>query len=224
MNGAYNLTTINLLISISEWIGTAAFAISGALTAIERKLDIFGVLYIGCITATGGGMLRDVLLGRTPPAIFSNLPMLGLAALCSLAIFLLASCVHNSFHRMQMNIEHINTVFDAIGLSVFSAAGAQITIAAGYGSNPVLIILMGMTTAVGGGALRDIMTDTTPYIFVKHVYALASIIGTAVYYILYRYTDASPELTASAAVITVFITRMMAATYHWELPKIRINE
>lgn len=205
-----------------ELIGTISFAVSGALVAIKARLDIFGVLFVGCVTAVGGGMTRDILIGATPPAVFSNLYILLVAALTSLATFLLAYLYRKKFETVRGKIEHINNVFDAFGLAAFSVMGTEIAFVKGLADNAVLSVLLGMLTGVGGGIFRDILTDTTPYIFKKHVYALASIGGAILYYLL-RVCVEGTLIASLAGMAFVFVIRMLATKYRWSLPKVRFE-
>ena len=219
------MTPSEIILLVLEIVGTVAFAVSGAFAAIKAKLDIFGVLFIGCITAVGGGITRDLLIGKTPPAIFGdNLYMLGIAAVSALVVFVAAYLARKKFLTAYEHIEPIQNVFDAFGLAAFSVAGTAVAFdAVGLSGNPVLAILLGMLTGVGGGIFRDVLTSTTPYIFKKHVYALASIGGALVYYLmrLNMETTLIPSLVAMAVVVAV---RLLAAKYRWSLPKVKLEE
>ena len=173
-----------IILLVLEIVGTIAFAVSGAFVAIRARLDVFGVIFIGCITAVGGGITRDLLIGATPPAIFSNGYILAVAALIAAGVFLIACLQRKKFEQVQEKVERINNIFDAIGLAAFSVMGTEIAFVKGVADNALLSIMLGMLTGVGGGMIRDILTDTTPYIFKKHIYALASIGGAAAYYLL----------------------------------------
>ena len=167
------MTPEEIILLILEIVGTVSFAVSGAFVAIKAKLDVFGVVFIGCVTAVGGGIIRDLLIGQTPPAIFSNLYILLIAAVASAAVFVVAYATRKRFLAAYEKIEPIQNVFDAFGLAAFSVMGTEIAFIHGISDNAVLAILLGMLTGVGGGMFRDVLTDTTPYIFKKHVYALA---------------------------------------------------
>ena len=215
--------TGEILLLILEIIGTVAFAISGAFVAIHKNLDIFGVIFIGCITAVGGGIMRDILIGVTPPLIFSNLYILLVAAVTAVLAFIVAYVARKRFEKIQEKVERINNVFDAIGLAAFSVMGTEIAFINGVSDNAVLSILLGMLTGVGGGLLRDILTSTTPYIFKKHVYALAAIGGAALYYIL-RLTAYGAVIPSAFGMFIVFSVRMLATKYRWSLPKVPLQE
>ena len=109
------MTPSEIILLILEIVGTVAFAVSGAFVAVKAKLDLFGVLFIGCITAVGGGITRDILIGQTPPAIFSNLYILLVAAVASIIVFIIAYVYREKFHEVREKVEHVNNFFDAIG-------------------------------------------------------------------------------------------------------------
>ncbi len=214
--------------SMTEWIryileiaGTIAFAISGALVAIGAGLDLFGVIFIGAVTAVGGGIMRDILLGINPPSALTNLTWIGLAIFVSLAVFAAAYIMREKFNSVKSKIEHINNIFDACGLAAFTVTGAEVAIAAGHSDNFFIPVLLGMITGVGGGIFRDILTDTTPYVLKKHVYALASIAGGLLYYFLSR---SGHGIAVAVAIATVVAIRLLATKYHWSLPKLHIEE
>ena len=212
-----------IILLVLEIAGTIAFAVSGALVAIKSKFDIFGVLVIGCITAVGGGITRDILIGATPPAIFSKLYILCIAAVTALCVFLIAYFYRRKFDVIQERIEPINNVFDAIGLGVFSVMGTELAFVNGLSDNVFLSITLGVLTGVGGGLLRDIMTKQMPYIFTKHVYAIASIFGAGLYYALRLYFPETvlPSFFSIALIVGV---RLLAAKYRWSLPKVQLPE
>ena len=206
-----------------EIIGTIAFAISGAFVAIKARFDIFGVLVIGCITAVGGGITRDMLIGATPPAIFSKIYIVGIACLASLIVFIVAYIKRKKFDEIRERIEHINNIFDAIGLATFTVMGTEIAFTNGVSENVFLSITIGVLTGVGGGVLRDILTETPPYIFKKHVYALASIIGSILYYLIRLWVN-DTILPSIVAMIFIIGIRLLATKYRWDLPKIKLQE
>ena len=206
-----------------EIIGTVAFAVSGAFVAIKVRFDIFGVLVIGCITAVGGGITRDMLIGATPPAIFSKIYIVGIACLASLIVFIVAYIKRKKFDEIRERIEHINNIFDAIGLAAFTVMGTEIAFTNGISENVFLSITIGVLTGVGGGVLRDILTETPPYIFKKHVYALASIIGSILYYLIRLWVN-DTILPSIVAMIFIIGIRLLATKYRWDLPKIKLQE
>lgn len=207
-----------IAIRILEIIGTVAFAVSGSLVAIGKKLDLFGVLFLGCITAVGGGMLRDVLIGQVPPRVFSDSIIIVIAALTAILVFVFAYVTRSHFSDFTAIIETVNNVFDALGLSLFSVLGTEIACKAGYDNKILFCLLMGMTTGVGGGIFRDVLANTVPYVLKKHIYALASLAGCTVYFVMRKF-DINTTFGAAVAMTCVFVIRMLATRYHWKLPR-----
>ena len=154
---AVGMDVIDLVIFIFELLGTVAFAVSGGMAAIQRRMDLFGVLVLGCTTACGGGMIRDILLGRTPPAVFQN-PVYIITAALSLCV--LALVLH--FDRGTVALQKLISVFDTVGLGIFCVVGADTAIRAGFGDNMFLVVFVGVCTGIGGGMLRDILADRAP--------------------------------------------------------------
>lgn len=207
-------------IKVLELIGTIAFSVSGALIACGAGLDIFGVVFVGCVTAFGGGIARDLLLGITPPAIFSNHITFMIALLAAVVVFISAYINKEKFDFLKTKIENINEFFDAVGLAAFSVTGAEVAFVNGYSDSILIIILAGMSTGVGGGIIRDILIDTTPYIFKKRIYALASIFGSFLYYAS-RELIGNISIASGIAMLSVIAIRMLAMKYRWSLPKIQ---
>lgn len=209
----------DFMFNVAEIVGTIAFAISGAMIAIERKLDLFGVIFLAITTALGGGTTRDVLLGNFPPRMFYSYQYLCISAICAFFVFCLM-CYGKTNHVTKSDTftKYIN-IFDAIGLGVFSVIGVQVSIASGYGDNPFLCICLGMTTGCGGGIIRDLLTRETPYVLKKHVYAIASIMGSGCFYLLYQKSIDHMIAILCGTGITI-IVRMLATYYKWNLPKI----
>lgn len=213
----------DLLIVITEIIGTVAFAVSGALVAIERRLDLFGVLFLGIVTALGGGTIRDILLGVFPPRAFYSYVYLAIAGLTALAVFLVVWVYHARYRAFQTPLKSINNIFDAVGLAAFSVVGSQLAVAQGYGDNPFLCVFLGMTTGIGGGILRDMMSREVPYVFQKHVYGVASILGSAAYWLVQRFTGSEPAAALTGVVLIVAI-RICATLWRWNLPRVRLDD
>lgn len=211
------------IIKIMEIIGTIAFALSGSLVAISSGLDVFGVVFLACITAFGGGMVRDVLLGINPPAIFNSFVIFLLAIVVAVLTFVIAYAFKKRFNVFKAKIEVINNIFDAIGLSAFVVIGSEIACSNGFMNNGCTVVFCGMITGVGGGIFRDVLIDTTPYILKKHIYAIATIIGGITYFILRSYTQ-NLQLASIVSMLLIFIIRMLATKYRWSLPKIQIND
>jgi len=212
----------DILILIMEWIGTVAFSVSGSLVAISCSLDLFGVIIVGCITAVGGGMVRDILIGNIPPLIFFKPDTLIVAIVTSIVVFTVAYVNSKKFNDLRGKIDKINIVFDAIGLSAFSVTGVEIACEAGFADSIVISVAMGVITGVGGGVLRDILVNEKPYVLTRHIYAVASIVGSCTYYFIVAYTDYKVFGTFVAVFLTIMI-RLLAAKYRWKLPKVKLD-
>ena len=198
-----------------ELLGTAAFAVSGALKAVGKKMDVLGVMILGLTTAVGGGIIRDITLGYTPPAAFRN-PIYSLVALIiSLVVFL--PPVRKSIGRHEAAFNNIFTVVDAVGLGMFTVIGIQAAHAETNAQGVYLYLFVGVVTGVGGGVLRDIFAGEKPSIFVEHIYATASILGAAVCIILWE--PAGRAVAMLTGLVLVIVLRVLAAFNKWDLPK-----
>lgn len=214
--------TTEIILKILEIIGTVAFAVSGTFVAIKSKFDVFGVIVVGCVTAVGGGIIRDVLIGKTPPAIFSNLYILVIACLTSVLVFIFSYFKCDEFENFTIKTEKFNNYFDAVGLATFTVMGVELAFVNNFSVNPFLSITIGVLTGVGGGVLRDIFTANTPYIFTKHIYAVASILGAVIYYVL-RVVFNSNIIPSIVVIIIVVSLRVFATIYRWSLPKVHLK-
>lgn len=209
----------DIIIFIMEIVGTIAFAASGALTGIQKRMDLFGVNVLGVTTAVGGGMVRDLILGINPPAMFRDSTYAVTAIAASTILFI---CIYimqkKSVARNTARFNSLLFLGDTIGLGIFSVMGSYAAVRAGYADNRFLIVFVGVMTGVGGGMLRDIMAGNMPYILVKHVYAVASLAGAMTFTLLLPYYDRLNCMVAGAAVVIVI--RFLAAHYRWNLPRI----
>ena len=207
-------------IFIIEIIGTIAFASSGAMVGIKKQMDLLGVCVLGMTTAVGGGMIRDLILGVTPPVMFQNPTYALLAIAFSIMIFCSMYFFQNRLENSKFYevYDKLMMIFDSLGLGLFTVVGVTAAINIGYETTGFLQIFVGVLTGVGGGVLRDIMAGNTPYIFVKHVYASASILGAVVCALVELWFGELPAMLIGASV--VFIIRILAAHYKWNLPRI----
>ena len=203
---------------VCEWLGTAAFAVSGAMVAIDKGMDLFGVIFLAMVTALGGGTLRDVLIGHFPPRMFTNYQFLLLAVVCALAVFLLADVFKERYVKSEHGIERVNNVFDAIGLGVFAVSGARIGMEAGFMDNAFLVTFLGMTTAVGGGMIRDVLLKEIPFVLNKRIYAVAAIAGALTYWVFDVILGNAVLAYGLGWLVTVTL-RMLATVFRWNLPK-----
>ncbi len=205
--------------NVLSFIGVAAFSASGAMAGVSRKTDLLGVIILAATTATGGGVIRDILLGFTPPRIFLEPTYFFIAAAVALILFAFAYFYYDEYQKREGFIDKINNIFDALGLGIFVALGTQTAIDSGYAQNMFLSVMIGTMTGVGGGFLRDIMILKVPVILRKDFYASAALFGSTVFYILHLFSlNYSFSLVISAFV--TFLLRMLATYFKWNLPKI----
>ena len=195
---------MEMVIHILDLIGTAVFAITGALVAGRKRMDTFGVVILGCVTAMGGGTLRDLTLGRSPVFWVESPHYLAIATLAAIGTFVVA-------HRWRLP-GTILAYADAVGLAVFTVIGfeAGIQTTGSYG----ISIVMGMTTGVVGGIIRDVLAGEIPLIFHKEVYASASLVGAALL-ALGTHLQWAPTLALVLAILTTLGIRI--AAIHWDL-------
>jgi uncharacterized membrane protein YeiH len=208
---------VAVFILVLEMIGTVAFAVSGAMTGLKKRMDIFGVAILGLTTAVGGGVLRDLILGITPPKTFQN-PIYALIAIAT-AIVLFIPPVHRLLIGRLPRFEQVLAVMDALGLGIFTVVGIRNAFDVSNGFSGFLLIFVGVVTGVGGGIMRDVLAGDTPYIFVKHIYAVASIIGAVVCVILWRFVDSVWAMLAGTVIIVVI--RVLSVHFRWNLPRAR---
>ena len=199
----------DVLVFVLELIGTVAFAVSGAIVGIKKQMDLFGVIVLGVCTAVGGGIVRDLILGVTPPVTFQN-PIYTLTAAAV------------SIGRHEPVFDRLLLVMDAVGLGVFTVVGVQCAYQQSEDYTLFLLIFVGLITGVGGGVLRDVFSGERPYIFVRHFYACASIVGALICALCWRALGGNAAMLFGAAVVVVL--RLLAAYYHWNLPRSDYHE
>lgn len=208
---------------ILEIIGTIAFAASGAMVGVERKMDIFGVCVLGVVTSVGGGMIRDIVLGAIPPGVFTDYSYALVATVTSCIVFLMIYLKRDLMQgEFRATYDRIMLVMDSIGLGIFTVVGVNKGIQMGYMDSTFLLVFLGTITGVGGGLLRDMMAGVPPYIFVRHVYACASIFGAIVCVFMHRTFGAVEAMIVASA--SVVLLRYLAAHYHWNLPRMGWKE
>lgn len=200
---------------IIEIIGTIAFAISGALIGIQKKMDVLGVTMLGMTTAIGGGIIRDLILGITPPAAFTN-PIYAVTSIV-VSIIVFIPIVRNIVKKNEKAYTITMRLIDSLGLGIFTVIGTQAALVTIPDCNLFLAVFLGTVTGVGGGVLRDMFANELPYIFVRHFYACASIIGALVFCICYKYLPIA--VNEIICTVIVVILRFLAAHYNWQLPK-----
>lgn len=193
-------------------IGTIAFAMSGALTAMSKKMDAFGVFIIAFVTAVGGGTLRDVMIGRTPVGWMLDLEYV--YVICIACVF--AVLFRKKFDRLRTSL----FLFDTIGLGVFTLIGLEKGI--NIGLHPIVCIALGTMTACFGGVIRDILCAEIPVIFRKEIYATICILGGVVFFILKRFNLDNDLLYLTTSLVIISV-RLMAVKFKWYLPTFENN-
>lgn len=187
-------------------IGTLAFAMSGALTAMHKKLDPFGIFIIAFVTAVGGGTLRDIMIGRTPVGWMLDLNYVYVI----IAGFILAILFRKKFDRLRTSL----FLFDTIGLGVFTLIGLEKGI--NIGLHPFICIALGTMTACFGGVIRDILCTEIPVIFRKEIYATICIFGGIVFFMLKKLNLEADVLYLTTSLFIIAI-RLMAVKFKWHL-------
>ncbi|MFC0252208.1 trimeric intracellular cation channel family protein [Massilia consociata] len=201
------------LVLTLDLIGTFVFALSGAAAGVRRRVDIFGVLVLSFVAATSGGIVRDLLIGATPPAAISDWRYLGVSLLAGLTIFFW----HPTVERLRTPVQ----VFDAAGLALFCVAGAQKALV--FGLEPEMAALLGMLTGIGGGIARDVLLNEVPSVMRADVYAVAALAGATVVVAGDALSlPTAPVACAGAALC--FGLRMAALRYDWQLPVAPIQD
>lgn len=197
---------------IIDLLGTIAFAISGVLVAMEKKLDMFGVLIIAFVTAVGGGTLRDLLIGSTPVFWMRDYTYISIIIGTVIFAVLFAKHLHN-FRKTLL-------LFDAIGIGLFTMVGVEKGLA--YELLPIMCIALGTITACFGGVIRDILCNQIPAVFSKEIYATPCILGGIIYFVLMRlaFEDA---YAYSIAITIIIVVRLLALRFSISLPNIYRN-
>lgn len=197
---------------VADLIGIFAFAVTGALVAVRKHFDVFGVLVLAGVTGLGGGFLRDVLIGASPPASLTDWRYLAAPVAAGLLTF--------AFHPTVGRLARVVDLFDALGLALFSVTGALKAMAFGLG--PVAAVMMGVVTAVGGGMMRDVLARNVPIVFSGGLYAFPSMAGAAIAVTLDQ-TGQSPALVLFAGAGTCLVWRLLAVRMNWSAPLPRGN-
>lgn len=213
MNGNY--LEFNVFFDI---IGTIAFAISGAILGCKKKMDILGVIVLGLVTALGGGFIRDLVLGITPPKMFQNSTNAAISTVFSILVFILY-LIRKDFEKSHW-IKLMNKfmiITDTIGLASFTITGMATAISLGY-DKKFLLIFVGSITGVGGGMLRDVLSGSIPFIFREQIYAGACILGATIYIIARHFCNY--QISMVICFMTVLIIRLLAVKRNWNLPRI----
>ncbi len=200
------------IFSLLDFIGTTAFALSGALTAINKRLDPFGVFIIAFVTAVGGGTLRDMMIGKTPVGW-----MLDLRYVYVIVIgYILAIIFRKKLDRLRTSL----FLFDTIGLGVFTLIGLERGIV--FGLHPMICIALGTMTACFGGVIRDILCNEIPVIFRREIYATVCMFGGVVFFAL-KEMNLNQDVLYVITSSVMIIFRLLAVKYKWYLPTLKQN-
>ncbi|WP_226037729.1 trimeric intracellular cation channel family protein [Aquibacillus saliphilus] len=198
------------LIQTFVYIGTIAFGVSGALLGIRKQLDIFGVLFLCFTTSLGGGVIRDIMIGNIPPQNLID-PQYFLVSLAAGIITLL-------FYDKIAQLNHSMLFFDAIGLGVFTAVGAQAALNLDF-NQPFLVVAMGLVTGIGGGVMRDVFAKEIPFVFRKEIYGIASIAGSIS--LILTYNVIPTVLSLYLCLLITFIVRVLSVKFQLNVPVVR---
>lgn len=196
-----------LILEMLDWLGTIAFAVSGALLGVRKRFDLFGVLFLAFVVSVAGGMIRDVLIGAIPPAAMVEIHYFVIAVLSGLATFFWSARIVHYQRLMQF--------LDALGLALFAVVGTQKAIQ--FGIHPVMSALMGMITGIGGGMIRDVLSGEIPFVLRADLYALAALMAGAVV-ALGHYLELPPVYPVLAGAGLCMFLRMMALYFGWRAP------
>ncbi len=200
-----------VLIQILDLFGTMAFAVTGAFKAIEHKSDIVGIIILSTITGVAGGVIRDIIFGKFPPAVVINPLYLIVTVVTGIVIFILYPSI-----KIHWNLF---LKFDAVGLGVFTVIGSSIAYNL-FGLNFLTMAFAGILTAIGGGILRDVFVNEVPLVFVKELYASTSFIGVIILFVILvmginLYSATIPSILAVTSI------RLLAMKYNWNLSRAR---
>lgn len=207
---------MEIFVTVLELIGTVAFAASGALTAMKKHMDLLGVIVLGVVTAIGGGIIRDLILGATPPFAFRN-PLSAFVAIAT-SLLLFIPQLRRPLMRNQKIFDLSIFFMDSLGLGIFTAMGIWIAMDLSPDRSRFLLTFVGVITGVGGGVIRDVLAGQTPYIFVKHIYACASLAGAVFCAFLWPYLPEYAVMLIGVAIILVI--RVLSAHFRWNLPRV----
>jgi len=211
--GAIFVSVYSGFLNIIDILGTFAFAVSGVFSAMEKKLDPFGILIISFVTAIGGGTIRDVLVGNFPVNWLQN----DVAILIIFGSAIVTMLFGSYFRRLNFAL----FLFDALGLGLFTIIGLEIGLKKGFSAG--ICIALGTISACFGGVLRDVLLNKLPLIFHKEIYALACIIGGVVYYFLHQ-TTFNADVSKILCILLIFTIRIIAVRFRLSLPQISLKQ
>lgn len=198
---------MELLPYVLDLAGTFVFALSGAMAGVKRKLDLFGVLVLSFVAANTGGIIRDILIGATPPGAISDWRYLGVSLAAGIITFYFSSAISQRWNPVLL--------FDAAGLALFAVSGAHKALM--YGLNPVMATLLGMLTGIGGGMARDVLLAEIPTVLRSDLYAVAALVGAAVV-VIANMLQLPSGAAALVGATLCFGLRVLAIRNGWQLP------
>jgi uncharacterized membrane protein YeiH len=201
-----------VLVLALDLLGTFAFAISGGMTAVRRRLDFFGIMVLAFAAGNAGGITRDVLIGETPPDAIGDSRFLAFSLLAGLLVFF--------GHGTMQRVRNCVGVFDAAGLALFAVSGSQKALA--FGVNPAMAAVLGMVTGIGGGMLRDLLAGEVPTVLRSEIYAVAALAGATVVVLGDMLRLPSAVMMISGAALC-FVLRLFAMRRSWNLPRAPIQ-
>ena len=191
-------------VEIFELVGVVAFAMSGVLVGIEYGFDVFGIFILAFLTALGGGLFRDMMLGQEPPVCFTHFSYIIFVAITVLLFLIFLKVFDTKLARGDIErLKALITFFDAIGLGIFCVTGTAFAINMGYGDNILLCVASGLVTSIVGGMLRDVLANRKPVVLRKEIYALAAIAGALLYCLLTPYIGETIATYLCAAIVVV---------------------
>lgn len=214
------LTGTATLQAVLDVCGVFVFGLSGGLVAVRRGLDLFGILVLAWVAGLGGGIIRDVFLGRVPPVGVSDWRLLTAAVVAGLAVFLLHGTWEQAAARHPdarwNRATYVVRLLDAAGLGLFAVSGVLVALAQDAG--PLAATLVGGITAVGGGVLRDVLAREVPEVLRRELYAVPALAGSALVVLLHHVGALTP-VTAWLCVVLVFVARVVAVTLDLNAPR-----
>lgn len=215
---------MDTVLFIIHIVGIISFSAAGAMVAIDKETDFFGVIFLSVITCFGGGMIRDIIagqsIGRELPVFFTEMNLEIIVCICTASlVFFLAAMFKHHYVKEEAKVDQINNILDALGIGVFSAAGTGAYVCHGF----FVAIVLGMISSIGGSITRDIILRDIPVILRKRIYALATLAGSAVYFVVSQYLMTGQEsadvVATVCCVVVIFAIRMCATVFKWNMPK-----
>lgn len=207
---------------VIQCFGAGSFAVSGAIVAMGKRMDGFGVIVMSILTVFGGGVIRDIIIGKNPPALFTDWDCklyLIIAVVMAIVCMFLSDFRPTAKYLLRHSNGFVFNLADALGVSIFCVVGVNSAMNMGY-TDAFLLTFVGGITGIGGGMLRDICAAEVPMVFRKHIYALPTIFGSLMYVYLLRIPYLPQICPMLITIAAITIVRILAAKYKWNLPVI----